>query len=221
MLPQGITREFLLGALSIIEDGTRLDDGASGFWENCFEHAFLHARVFNPHVLPTDNFFPPARDKTKILRKEHMKPRVRKLSKAPSLSSSYVLLEVWGMSPLSATRKSLLWSPPNETNPPETPGLDTVCHSQPHACQFKAQEVFTLLEAVYHIRSFYSSTCYPQKPNFKPPSITALFILSKVSSLCCCHHCTSHMVIAIISRESYGSSPGGYTIISRIGVRSL
>jgi len=124
------------------------------------------------------------------------------------------------MSPLSATKRSLLWSPPNETNPPATPALDVACHSQSHACQPEAQEVFTLLEAVYHIGSFYPSTCYPQKPNFKPPSSTPFSILKLFAKFLVyvfafiVHH------TRLFFRERYGGSPGGSTIISRIGVRN-
>lgn len=170
-----------------------------------------YMQEFSIHMFrQTDNFSPPARDNTKISRNKHIKPRVLKLSIAPPLSSSYryFFLEVWGMSPLSATKRSLLWSPPNETNPPATPALDAACHSQSHACQPEAQEVFTLLEAVYHNGSFYPSTCYPQKPNFKPPSITPFSILKLFAKFLVyvfafiVHHTW------LFFRERYGSSPG-------------
>ena len=160
-----------------------------------------YMQEFSIHMFrQTDNFSPPARDNTKISRNKHIKPRVLKLSIAPPLSSSYryFFLEVWGMSPLSATKKitslvSSKWDQPS-------------CNTS-----IRCSLSFTISRlSTWSTRGVYSARgCVSQRVILPinllsteaklQAAINHSFFhfetFRKVSSLCFCLHCTSHMVI--------------------------
>ena len=47
---QPLTGEVLIGALSNVQDGARLDIAANGVWGGRFERTYFDVRVFNPHA---------------------------------------------------------------------------------------------------------------------------------------------------------------------------
>ena len=57
---QPLSNEDLNGALTLRDDGARLDKAVDGFWGACRERAYLDVKVFNPFAVSDRRQFLPS-----------------------------------------------------------------------------------------------------------------------------------------------------------------